>query len=104
MSTDSGQEIPVARSPMTTTDVIKELPGDAKEDVLFDTLFGVRTIELNRPAKLNSLDGSMVRKIVPRLQEWAKSDMANVIIMKGAGPKAFCAGGDITSLAIDNKK
>lgn len=85
-------------------EVIKELPGDEPEDVLFDTLFGVRTIELNRPKKLHSLNGSMVRKIVPRLQEWAKSDMANVVIIKGSGPKAFCAGGDVTSLAIDNTK
>lgn len=81
---------------------IKELEGDEKEDVLFNTLYGVRTIELNRPAKLNALNGSMIRKIAPRLQEWAKSDMANVIIMKGAGPKALCAGGDVAALAEDN--
>ncbi|TVY76100.1 3-hydroxyisobutyryl-CoA hydrolase [Lachnellula suecica] len=85
-------------------EVIRELPGDEKEDVLFDTLFGLRTIELNRPAKLNSLNGSMIRKILPRLQEWAKSDMANVVVIKGQGPKAFCAGGDVSSLAIDNTK
>lgn len=84
------------------SEVIKELPEDEKEDVLFDTLFGVRTIELNRPKKLHSLNASMVRKIIPRLQEWAKSDMANVVVIKGSGPKAFCAGGDVTSLAIDN--
>ncbi|RFU27271.1 hypothetical protein B7463_g9063, partial [Scytalidium lignicola] len=83
-------------------ELIKELPGDEPEDVLFNTLYGVRTIELNRPKKLHSLNGSMIRKIVPRLQEWAKSDMANVVVIKGSGPKAFCAGGDVTSLAIDN--
>lgn len=86
----------------TDTEVIRELPGDEPEDVLFDTIFGLRTIELNRPAKLHSLDGSMIRKIVPRLREWAKSDMANVVVIKGSGPKAFCAGGDVTSLAKDN--
>jgi 3-hydroxyisobutyryl-CoA hydrolase len=79
--------------------VIKELPDDPPEDVLFNSHFGVRTIELNRPEKLHSLDGSMIRKIVPRLQEWAKSDMANVVIIKGTGPKAFCAGGDVARLA-----
>ena len=85
-------------------EVIRELEGDEKEDVLFNTLFGVRTIELNRPKKLHSLNGSMIRKIVPRLQEWAKSDMANVVVIKGSGPKAFCAGGDVTTLALDNTK
>ena len=81
---------------------IRPLPEDEPEDVLFDTLYGVRTIDLNRPSKLHSLNGSMIRKIVPRLQEWAKSDMANVVIIKGTGPKAFCAGGDVAALARDN--
>ncbi|QSZ37296.1 hypothetical protein DSL72_009390 [Monilinia vaccinii-corymbosi] len=81
---------------------IKELESDEKEDVLFNTSYGVRTIELNRPSKLHSLNGSMIRKIIPRLQEWSKSDMANVIIIKGSGPKAFCAGGDVVKLAEYN--
>ncbi|PVH89526.1 ClpP/crotonase [Cadophora sp. DSE1049] len=92
------------QSKTEATQVIKELPGDEPEDVLFDTLFGVRTIELNRPKALHSLNGSMIRKIVPRLQEWAKSDMANVVVIKGSGPKAFCAGGDVKHLAEDNTK
>jgi 3-hydroxyisobutyryl-CoA hydrolase len=85
-------------------DVIKELPGDEDEDVLFNNIYGLRTIELNRPKKLHSLNGSMVRKIIPRLQEWTNSDMANVIVMKGAGEKAFCAGGDVAVLAQQNSE
>jgi 3-hydroxyisobutyryl-CoA hydrolase len=81
----------------------KELPGDDPDDVLFNSLYGVRTIELNRPKKLNSLNGSMARKILPRLREWEKSQMANVILISGAGPKAFCAGGDVAELALQNK-
>lgn len=46
----------------------------------------------------------MIRKIVPRLVEWEKSDMANVVIMKGAGEKALCAGGDVAALAEFNKE
>lgn len=45
----------------------------------------------------------MARKIVPRLQEWQKSQLANVIVIKGEG-RAFCAGGDVAALALDNKK
>lgn len=78
-------------------------PEDEPDDVLFNTLYGVRTIELNRPKKLNSLNASMARKIIPRLQEWGKSDMANIIMMSGAGSKAFCAGGDVAALAKQNK-
>ncbi|OAA74084.1 Crotonase, core [Cordyceps fumosorosea ARSEF 2679] len=78
---------------------IKELPGDEIDDVVFQNKYGLRTILLNRPKKLNSLNGSMIRKIIPRMVEWEKSDLANVVIMKGAGEKALCAGGDVAALA-----
>ncbi|ETN41929.1 uncharacterized protein HMPREF1541_03868 [Cyphellophora europaea CBS 101466] len=80
----------------------KEQPGDEPDDVLFNSLYGVRTVELNRPKKLNSLNGSMARKILPRLREWEKSQLANVVIISGAGNKAFCAGGDVAELAKQN--
>ncbi len=80
------------------------LPEDDAEDVLFGSQFGLRTIELNRPRKYNSLDASMIRKIGPRLLEWEKSDMAHIVLIKGAGDKAFCAGGDVTALAEANAR
>ena len=84
------------------SNVPKEQPGDEPDDVLFNSLYGVRTVELNRPKKLNSLNSSMARKILPRLREWEKSQMANVIMITGAGSKAFCAGGDVAELAKQN--
>ena len=92
----------MSSTPIRYTTVPKELPEDEADDVLFSSLYGVRTIELNRPKKLNSLNGSMARKILPRLREWEKSDMANVILITGAGSKAFCAGGDVAELAKQN--
>ncbi|KAL1956032.1 hypothetical protein VTO42DRAFT_7847 [Malbranchea cinnamomea] len=88
----------------STAQIPKELPGDDPDDVLFNKLYGLRTIELNRPKKLNSLNGSMVRKITPRLKEWEKSDLANIIVLSGAGTKALCAGGDVAALAEQNKQ
>src|SRR5450432_185982 len=93
----------MASSTSPAPQIPMEQPGDEPDDVLFSTLYGVRTIELNRPKKLNSLNASMARKIIPRLREWEKSDMANIILMSGAGTKAFCAGGDVAALAQQNK-
>ncbi|KAF5630905.1 enoyl hydratase [Fusarium sp. NRRL 52700] len=83
---------------------IREKRGDDPNDVVFESKYGLRTLMLNRPKKLNSLDASMIRKIVPRLIEWEKSDLANVVVMKGAGEKALCAGGDVTALANLNSE
>jgi 3-hydroxyisobutyryl-CoA hydrolase len=69
---------------------------------MFGNQYGVRTVTLNRPKKLNSLNGSMARKIVPRLQEWKKSQLANVVVIKGEG-RALCAGGDVAALAQANQ-
>ncbi|KAK0264415.1 3-hydroxyisobutyryl-CoA hydrolase [Friedmanniomyces endolithicus] len=82
---------------------VTEQPGDEANDVLFNSHYGLRTITLNRPKKLNSLNGSMARKIIPRLQEWSKSQLANVVVIKGEG-RAFCAGGDVAALATQNKQ
>ncbi|KAL8664630.1 MAG: hypothetical protein Q9202_002900 [Teloschistes flavicans] len=82
----------------------KEQPGDDSDDVHFNTLYGVRTIQLNRPKKYNALNGSMIRKIIPRLKEYQKSTLASIIIIGGAGPNAFCAGGDVAHLASDIAK
>ncbi|KAI9830458.1 MAG: hypothetical protein M1826_004695 [Phylliscum demangeonii] len=95
--------LPPAHAQMATlaplAPIPSELADDEPDDVLFNSLYGIRTIELNRPQKLNSLNGSMARKIVPRLKAWESSQMANVIIIKGRGPKAFCAGGDVAAIA-----
>ncbi|KAJ5121419.1 uncharacterized protein N7515_009380 [Penicillium bovifimosum] len=74
------------------------------DDVLFNSIYGLRSIELNRPKKLNSLNGSMVGKILPRLKEWEKSHLASMIIISGAGDKALCAGGDVAALALKNEE
>ncbi|KAI5811080.1 ClpP/crotonase-like domain-containing protein [Peziza echinospora] len=78
-------------------------PENPDDEVLFASNYGVRAIELNRPKAYNALNGTMARKILERLQEYEKSQLANIIVIKGAGPKAFCAGGDVRVLAKQNR-
>ena len=82
---------------------LRELSDDPPDDVRFETLYGLRTIILNRKDQLNALTASMIRKIVARLREWSRSELANVVIIKGAG-QAFCAGGDVKTLAGWNEQ
>lgn len=55
-------------------------------------------ITLNRPKALNALNLSMVREILPQLRQWAQDPAVTRVIIKAAGEKAFCAGGDVRAL------
>lgn len=76
---------------------LKRMMSSQESDVLFETLNNAGIITLNRPKALNSLNTSMVSKLLPQLKEWETSK--SLVIIKGAGEKAFCAGGDV-KLAI----
>lgn len=72
---------------------------ETTSEVVFSSDKAKRTISLNRPKKLNSLNLNMVELILPRLREWEKSESAKLIVLKGEGEKALCAGGDVAALA-----
>ncbi len=55
-------------------------------------------ITLNRPTALNALTPSMCDAITATLAAWAKDDTIALLIIDGAGDKAFCAGGDIAQV------
>ena len=57
-----------------------------------------RTIVLNRPKVLNSLNLAMVNGISDLVRAWDADENVSAIVMKGAG-KAFCAGGDVVAVA-----
>ncbi|MFU0790005.1 MAG: enoyl-CoA hydratase/isomerase family protein [Virgibacillus proomii] len=59
---------------------------------------GIATITLNRPKAINSLTYDMLSPIHNKLKEWEQDPSVSVIILKGEGPKGFCAGGDIKTL------
>ena len=67
-------------------------------DVLFEVKNRAGVITLNRPKALNALTLGMVRQMHPQLERWAEDDDVHQIIIKAAGDKAFCAGGDIRAL------
>lgn len=67
-------------------------------EVLFERRGRAGVITLNRPKALNALTLDMVRKIHPRLEEWARDDGIAHVVIRAAGERAFCAGGDIRRL------
>ncbi|XP_021527690.2 3-hydroxyisobutyryl-CoA hydrolase, mitochondrial isoform X1 [Aotus nancymaae] len=76
---------------------------DATEDVLLEKKGCAGVITLNRPKLLNTLTLNMIRQIYPQLKKWEQDPETFLIIIKGAGGKAFCAGGDIRVISEAEK-
>ncbi|MCP3099432.1 enoyl-CoA hydratase/isomerase family protein [Myxococcus sp. K15C18031901] len=58
--------------------------------------FGLAT--LDTPESLNALSLEMVRALTPRLRQWEQDSAIVGVLLRGAGDKAFCAGGDLRAL------
>ncbi|XP_011497619.1 PREDICTED: 3-hydroxyisobutyryl-CoA hydrolase, mitochondrial [Ceratosolen solmsi marchali] len=67
-------------------------------DVIINDSGACGVLVLNRPKALNALNLSMVQKIYPILKQWEQTK--KLIIIRGTGDKAFCAGGDVKSLVL----
>jgi len=85
---------------MSAQVVHASLPGEepAYTTVLADVRNHIGHLTLNRPAGLNAIDLPMVRVLQRQLDAWAQDDDIHAVVLRGAGEKAFCAGGDIRSL------
>jgi enoyl-CoA hydratase/carnithine racemase len=68
------------------------------DDILFEVAGGVASVTLNRPQALNAFTLGMYRRFAPRLEAWAKDPGVRAVLVRGAGERAFCAGGDIRAL------
>ena len=68
------------------------------DDVLFETRGAIGLITLNRPKALNALNIPMIDAIEPRLVGWAADPGIAAVVIRGAGDRAFCAGGDLRAL------
>jgi 2-ketocyclohexanecarboxyl-CoA hydrolase len=64
------------------------------EDILYQVENGIATITINRPEKYNAFRGQTCEEIIDAFERagWDKS--IGVIVLTGAGEKAFCTGGD----------
>tara|TARA_R110001592_G_scaffold138511_4_gene357657 strand:+ start:44240 stop:45397 length:1158 start_codon:yes stop_codon:yes gene_type:complete len=55
-------------------------------------------LTLNIEKTLNSITLEMVHILTASLKKWAENDAIKAVILRGAGDKAFCAGGDVQAL------
>jgi 2-ketocyclohexanecarboxyl-CoA hydrolase len=60
---------------------------------------GIAWITINRPDRFNAFDAPAIRQLGEAIREIGRNPEIGVIVLTGAGDKAFCAGGDVGELA-----
>ena len=69
------------------------------ENLLYEKRDGIAFITFNRPKVLNALNRKTIEELQQILQDARADDAVRVLILTGAGEKAFVAGADINELA-----
>tara|TARA_Y100001934_G_scaffold282616_1_gene397190 strand:+ start:13788 stop:14573 length:786 start_codon:yes stop_codon:yes gene_type:complete len=64
------------------------------EDILYDVTNGVARVTINRPDRMNALRPNSYEELIDALDQAAWDEQVGVIVLTGAGDRAFCIGGD----------
>jgi enoyl-CoA hydratase len=72
-------------------------------EVLVETRGALGILTLNRPRALNALNLGMIDLIEAALEPWAKDPAIGAVLIRGAGDRAFCAGGDVRTIGAAPK-
>src|SRR6266478_1993257 len=67
-------------------------------EILFEVKDGLGVITLNRPKALNALSIGMIREMERVIPQWEKDPSVKAVVVRGAGDRAFCAGGDVAGV------
>ncbi len=70
--------------------------------LLLDITDGLARLTVNRPDKLNALNGTVIGELGQAAAALESDPAVRAVILTGAGPKAFVAGADISELAGQN--
>jgi len=71
------------------------------DEVLFERRGRLGVILLNRPQSVNALTHGMGAAMSSQLEEWAEDDAVHTVLVRGAGERGMCAGGDIVAIYRD---
>ena len=68
------------------------------DTILFEVSDGLAHLTLNRPERLNAIDGDAAHRWRDLAREVAERDDIRAVLFDASGP-AFCAGGDVAAMA-----
>lgn len=70
----------------------------AAEQVLYERRGSAAVVKINRPERRNAVDGPTARMLLDAYRRFEDDEDARVLILTGAGDKAFCAGADLKAI------
>ncbi len=76
----------------------------AYHDILYDKRDGIATIMINRPKVLNAFRAATVEEMLEAMRDAEDDRDIGVIVLAGAGDRAFCSGGDNSARARSQGK
>ncbi|HEU4463618.1 MAG TPA: enoyl-CoA hydratase-related protein [Gemmatimonadota bacterium] len=71
----------------------------AESVILVDSKSGVRIVTINRPEKRNALNAEVRERLAGAVDEAVADPDTRVLVLTGAGDKAFVAGADVSEFA-----
>ncbi len=77
--------------------VLTEMP--ARHPTTGEAVAHVALLTLNRPAALNALNIALMRELVDALHSLEAGPDCHVVVLRGAGERAFAAGADVREMA-----
>jgi len=66
------------------------------EDITYDSADNVATVTINRPEKRNAVRPQTYEELTHAMHRAADDPTVGVVVLTGAGDKAFCSGGDVS--------
>src|SRR5215475_2832968 len=76
----------------------------SEAEILFEVKDGLGLITLNRPKALNALTHGMILELEKVIPGWEKDPAVKAVVLRGAGDRAFCAGGDVADLYHESRE
>jgi 2-ketocyclohexanecarboxyl-CoA hydrolase len=67
------------------------------QDILYEKRDGIATITINRPKVLNAFRAETIEEMLEAMRDAEDDDEIGVVVLGGAGDRAFCSGGDNSS-------
>lgn len=75
---------------------IESKTGIAGTELLIENHEGVLRLTINRPQRRNAVTDALLLGLAEAITDASSDDSVRVIVLTGAGDKAFCAGADLT--------